>query len=108
MERRLGDRAMIPLSLFGSPSYVGLTLSALGIVDTPVKTLGVEAERKTRVGRAELDGHYELRLVAILLDAVMPGMDGFEIGLTISRLFAGVMGGDIQVTSMVGTWIARI
>jgi len=105
----------------------------LGIVDTPVKTLGVEAERKTRVGRAELDGQYELiyetgmkggmvcaspcglpsggtrvGLVAILLDAVMPGMDGFEIGLTISRLLAGVMGGDIQVTSMVGTWIARI
>jgi hypothetical protein len=32
----------------------------VGIVDTPVKTLGVEAERKTRVGRAKLDGQYEL------------------------------------------------
>src|ERR1700720_858858 len=28
-ERRLGDRAMMPLSLFGSPSFVGLTLLTL-------------------------------------------------------------------------------
>jgi hypothetical protein len=28
-ERRLGDRAMTPLSLFGSPSFVGLTLLTL-------------------------------------------------------------------------------
>jgi len=28
-ERRLGDRAMVPLSLFGSPSFVGLTLFTL-------------------------------------------------------------------------------
>ena len=28
-ERRLGDRAMMPLSLFGSPSFVGLTLFTL-------------------------------------------------------------------------------
>ena len=29
VERRLGDRAMIPLSLFGSPSFVGLTVLTL-------------------------------------------------------------------------------
>jgi predicted MFS family arabinose efflux permease len=28
-ERRLGDRAMMPLSLFGSPSFIGLTLLTL-------------------------------------------------------------------------------
>jgi drug/metabolite transporter (DMT)-like permease len=39
VERRLGDRAMIPLSLFGSPSFVGLTLLALGSSIRPSKPL---------------------------------------------------------------------
>ena len=42
VERRLGDNAMMPLSLFGSPSFVGLTLltlplyGALGRLFVPV------------------------------------------------------------------------
>lgn len=54
-ERRLGDKAMIPLSLFGSPSFVGLTLltfllyGALGGLFVLLPYVLIQADKYTAI-----------------------------------------------------------